>query len=96
MSPHNTILLSNKSVCRFYHPFILHPTMRAKYPTNKLLRAVFEKKEVENETGFLFVISRCQNLKFGDFRSLLCRVPQKYVLKCVPHVQHKDFSSFKQ
>ena len=58
-------------------------TMWEKYPKNKLVRVVSEQKWRIKER------SRCRlNLKFGDFRSLLCRVPHEYLLKCVPHVQH--------
>ena len=71
--------------------------MWAKYPKNTLARAVSEQKYriAENER-FTFQRSRCcQNLKFGDFTSLLCREPHDYFLKCVPLVQHDYLSSFK-
>ena len=51
-------------------------TMWAKYPKNKLVRAVSEQK-IENYRFTLVRLSSCQNLKFGGFTSLLCRVPQK-------------------
>ena len=35
-------------------------------------------------------------LKFGDFTSSLCRIPQKYALKCVLHVQYEYLCSFNQ
>ena len=51
--------------------------------------------KLENER-FTVVRSRCpQNSKFGDITSLLCKVPQEYVTKRAPHVQHDSFLSFK-
>ena len=54
------------------------------------------RAKIKNER-FTFERSLCrQNLKFGDFTSLLCRAPHEYLLKCVPHVQHDYFPSFNQ
>ena len=71
-------------------------TMWAKYPKNKLVPAVSKNKLVPTvkigNDRFTFLCSCCRpKLKFGDLTSLLCRVPQEYVLKCV---QHDYFSSF--
>ena len=49
------------------------------------------KVQIERST---FVRPRChQNLKFGDFMSLFCRLPQKYVLNCVLHFCVFKFST---
>ena len=67
----------------------------AMYPKNKSVRAFFRLK-IENER-FSVACSRCrQNLEFGDFTSSLCRVPQKYELKCLPQVQHDYLCSSNQ
>ena len=36
------------------------------------------------------------HLKFGNFTLSFGRLRQRILLKCVPHVQHDDFSSFNQ
>ena len=60
-----------------------------------MVREISEWKE-RNER-FTVVCSRCrQNLEFGDFTSLLCRGPQKYLLKSVLHVQHDYLWFFNQ
>ena len=51
---------------------------------------------IENER-FTVVCSRCrENLTFGNFTLSFGRWRQRIVLKCVPHVQHYQFSSFNQ
>ena len=57
----------------------------------------FQSIKIKNKRFTLLVCSRCrQNLKCDDFASLLCKVTQKYVLKCVLHVQNNFCFSFNQ
>ena len=59
-------------------------------------RSPFEVKR-DNAEIFTVGCSRCrENLKFGNFTLVLDRLREKVELKCVPHVQHKYFCSFKQ
>ena len=92
-SPQNITLLYHKSFAII--PSCSHLTLSVKYPRNELVREISEWKE-RNER-FTVACSRCrQNLEFGDFTSLLCRGPQKYLLKSVLHVQHDYLWFFNQ
>ena len=89
-SPQYMTLLYHKSFAVILSRSL--PTIWAKYPYNKLLRAVKIEKE-----RFSVACSRCrQNLKFGNFTSSLCWVPQESVLKSVLHVQRDHWCSFNQ
>ena len=92
-SPQNITLLYHKSFAII--PSCSRLTLSVKYPRNELVREISEWKE-RNER-FTFACSRCrQNLEFGDSTSLLCRGPQKYLLKSVLHVQHDYLWFFNQ
>ena len=90
-SPQNITLLYHKSFAII--PSCSRLTLSVKYPRNELVREISEWKE-RNER-FTVACSRC-HLEFGDFMSLLCRGPQKYLLKSVLHVQHDYLWFFNQ
>ena len=92
-SPQTITLLCHKSFAII--PSWSRLTLSVKYPRNELVREISEWKE-RNER-FTVACSHCrQNLEFGDFTSLLCRGPQKYLLKSVRHVQHDYLWFFNQ
>ena len=52
--------------------------------------------KADNERSFVAASLCCQNLKYENFTSSFGRLRQRIVFKCVPHVQHENFSSFNQ
>ena len=70
-------------------PSCLHCMLLTKYTSKWIVGAPF-KANGENGT-FTVMCSRCRYKKKVNFTLLFCRVQQKNVPNCVPHMQHDCF-----